>query len=122
MERRADERFKVQFETRVTVLGDQRQSAFARVSDISNSGICVDLPFQLESGEIVELEMADSTLYGLVVYSIPDSSLFRTGIEASRVLLGATNLSGILQRVLLEALPEMPGLTPLEYSSASISD
>jgi len=110
MERRADERFKVQFETRVTVLGDQRHSALGRVTDISNSGISVDLPFQLEAGDLVELEMADSTLYGQVVYSHKESSLFRTGIEASRVLLGGTELSSILQRVLMDALPEMPGL------------
>jgi hypothetical protein len=115
MERRADERFQVQFETRVTVLGDQRHSALARVTDISNSGISVDLPFQTVAGDLVELEMADSTLYGQVVYSNvvysnKESSLFRTGIEASRVLLGGTELSSILQRVLMDAVPEMPGL------------
>ena len=59
---------------------------------------------------MVELEMADSTLYGQVVYSHNESQLFRTGIEASRVLLGGTELSSILQRVLLDTLPEMPGL------------
>jgi hypothetical protein len=110
MERRGDERFKVQFETRVTVLGDQRHSALGRVTDISNSGISVELPFQLAEGDLVELEMADSTVYGQVVYSNHESPLFRTGIEASRVLLGGTELSSILQRVLLETLPEMPGL------------
>ena len=114
MERRADERFKVQFETRVTVLGTQTQSSFGRVSDISNSGISVELPFPLAAGDKVELEMADSTIYGQVIYSHPDDSLFRVGIEASRVLLGATNLSGILERVLLESAPEMPGLVAAE--------
>ncbi len=87
----------------------------ARVTDISNSGISVDLPFQTVAGDLVELEMADSTLYGQVVYSNvvysnKESSLFRTGIEASRVLLGGTELSSILQRVLMDAVPEMPGL------------
>jgi hypothetical protein len=74
----------------------------------------VVLPFRLTAGDLVELELADSTLYGHVVYSHPDNSSFRTGIEASRVLLGATNLSGILQRVLMEAVPETPGLVPFE--------
>jgi hypothetical protein len=114
MERRVDERFRVQFETKVTVLSDQGQSAFGRVSDISDSGISVDLPFLLAAGDMVQLEMADSTLYGYVIYSTPNDALFRTGIEASRVLLGATNLSGILQRVLMEAVPETPGLVPFE--------
>jgi hypothetical protein len=110
MERRGDERFKLRFETRVTVLDDQRRSALGQVSDISNSGISVDLPFRLEAGDMVELELADSTLYGSVVYSNPNDSSFRTGIEASRVLLGSTSLSSILQRILLEALPEISGL------------
>lgn len=114
MERRLEERFKVQFETKVTVLGDQGRASFGRVSDISDSGISVDLPFRLAAGDLVELEMADSTLYGQVIYSTLDNSLFRTGIEANRVLLGATNLSAILQRVLMEAVPEMPGLVPFE--------
>jgi hypothetical protein len=114
MERRVDERFRIQFEARLTVLSDRGQSSVCRVSDISNSGISVDLPFPLAAGDMVQLEMADSTLYGHVVYSTLDNSLFRTGIEASRVLLGETSLSGILQKVLMETVPEMPGLAPYE--------
>jgi hypothetical protein len=114
MERRAHERVKVQFETTVTVVGDQRHAALGRVSDISNSGISVDLPFEVAAGALVELEMADSMLYGSVIYSNPDNSSFRTGIKASRVLLGGTDLSSILQRVLMESLPSIPGLLPSE--------
>lgn len=114
MERRADERYPVQFEAKVTALGDQRRSAFGRVSDISNSGIRVDLPFPLAAGDLVELEMADSTVYGRVVYSIPENSLFRTGVEASRVVLGATDLSILLQQVLQETMPQMPGVETAE--------
>jgi hypothetical protein len=112
MERRVDERYQVQFEVRVTATGDRRHSAVGRVSDISKSGISVGLPFQLAADEMVEIEIADSTLYGHVIYSQPDNELFRTGIEASRVVLGATGLANILQRVLLENLPEIPGLEP----------
>jgi len=73
------------------------------------------LPFQMAAGDLVELEMADSTLYGNVIYSNPDdNSSFRTGIEASRALLGMTDLSSILQRVPMEAVPKMPGLSPSE--------
>jgi hypothetical protein len=70
----------------VTVAGDRGQSAVGRVSNISNSGISVALPFQLAAGEMVEIEIADSTLYGHVIYSRPDGALIRTGIEASRVM------------------------------------
>jgi hypothetical protein len=114
MERRAHERYKVQFEVKVTVLDEQAHSAFGYLADISSSGISVVLPFRLTAGDLVELELADSTLYGHVVYCHPDNSSFRTGIEASRVMLGATELSGILQRVLMEALVSLPGLLPAE--------
>jgi len=114
MERRADERYQVQFEARVTAATDPSHSGVGRVSDISNSGISVGLPFQLAAGETVEIEIADSTLYGHVIYSQPENSLFRTGIEAIRVVLGPTGLSSLLQRVLMETMPEIPGLEPTE--------
>jgi hypothetical protein len=115
MERRAHERYEVQFETRVTVLGnDQGHSAFGHISDISATGLSVNLPFQLAAGDMVELELADSTLYGQVVYSNPDYSSFRTGIEASRVMLGSTNLASILQRILMEQMPSIQGLQTAE--------
>jgi hypothetical protein len=110
MERRAYERYKVQFEVKVTVIDEQAHSAFGHVADISNSGISVVLPFRLSAGDLVELELADSTVYGHVVYAHPDNSSFRAGIEASRVMLGATELAGFLQRTLMETLPAIPGL------------
>ncbi len=109
MERRTEERYEVRFETKVTARG---QSVSGRVSNISESGISVGLPFQLSPGDAVELEMADSTVYGHVVYSNKESDYFRTGIHASRVALGETSLSSLLQRVLIETLPLTPGLEP----------
>jgi len=107
MERRTEERYEIRFETKVTALG---RSASGRVSNISESGISVDLPFQLSAGDAVELEMADSKIYGHVIYSQPGNSSFRTGIQASRVALGETSLSSVLQKVLIETLPLTPGL------------
>ncbi len=109
MERRTEERYEVRFEAKVTATG---RLALARVSNISESGISVDLPFQLAPGDSVELEMADSTIYGHVVYSKPGNSTFPTGIQASRVALGGTDLSTVLQKVLMENLPLIPGLEP----------
>jgi hypothetical protein len=114
MERRTNARFEVQFEARVTVASDRSHSVFGRVSDISSSGLCVVLPFQLAAADTVEIEIADSLLLGRVIYSTPNNSLFRTGIEATRVVLGATDLSSLLQRILSETLPEIPGLESTE--------
>jgi hypothetical protein len=113
MERRSEERYQVQFGAKVTVAGDRGLSAVGRVSDISNSGINVGLPFELAAGEVVEIEIADSTLYGLVIYSRRDNSVFHTGIELIQVVLGTTEESGVLQKVLIETTPEIPGLEPI---------
>jgi hypothetical protein len=51
------------------------------------SGISAALPFQLEAGEMVEIEIADSMLYGHVIYSRPDDALFRAGIGASFIAM-----------------------------------
>lgn len=111
MERRQQERYQVRFETKVTANG---RTAPGRVSNISKSGISIDLPFQLAPGEPVELEMADSTVYGHVIYCNNEGDHFHTGILASRVALGGTSLSSLLQRVLMETLPLTPGLERTE--------
>ncbi len=60
MERRLHPRARVQFETRVTNLRT-KQSVLGRTCDISESGISVVQPLQLAAGDVVELEMADSS-------------------------------------------------------------
>jgi hypothetical protein len=112
MERRAEERYEVQFEARVTSVGDCSHSGVGLVADISSSGISICLPVQLRAGDMVAVEIADSMVYGHVIYSKPDGSSYRTGIEAIRVLLGGTDLSHLLQRILMERLPGIPGLEP----------
>jgi len=108
-DRRQHQRFQVQFEAKVTKQG-QRESVRGRVLDISQSGLSVDLPVQLAPGDAMELEMADSVISGRVVHATAGESGFRTGVEVVRVTLGATDLSYLLQRTLLEVLPATPGL------------
>ena len=113
MDRRLHQRVAVQFEARVTT--SKNPDGFRTiVSDISPSGVCLALPIQFAPGEPVRVEMADSTLSGNVIYSNPESSSFRTGIEVKQVELGSTDLSHLLQRTLTEILPETAGLEPIE--------
>ena len=114
MDRRLHERVNVQFEARITNLNDPGHSACGTVSDISRSGISVTMPMQLATGDMVELEMADSTLCGHVVYCNPEGALFRTGVEVELVRLGETALSQLLQRTLIEAMPSLPGIEPAQ--------
>ncbi len=112
-ERRLHQRYQVQYEARVTKRG-QRESTRGRVLDISQSGMSLDLPIQLEPGDAVQLEMADSVVTARVAHSTPEGSSYRTGIEVIRVTLGATDLSYLLQRTLLDVLPATPGLETVE--------
>jgi hypothetical protein len=80
-----------------------------RVDDISKAGVCVVLPRQLAPGDLVELHMADSLLFGHVIFCNPQSGEFRTGIEIERVLLGETDPSLVLQSLLAT---ESPTLAP----------
>ena len=85
-----------------------------RVSDISKSGISVVLPLQLAAGDLVNLEMADSRLAGRVIYSNPENTMFRVGIEVDRIDLGDSDLANLLQRTLRDSIPGMPGLETSE--------
>jgi len=50
-------------------------------------------------------------LYGLVNYSMPKRSYFRTGIEVVQVLIG--DLSQVLRATLEEAMPDVEWLETL---------
>jgi hypothetical protein len=112
MERRLHERYQVHFEAKVTVVKNRERFALGQVTDLSKAGISVSLPLQLEPGDQVQVEMADSVLTGHVEYCNPESGKFRIGIEVERVRLGGTGLSSLLQRTLLEEMPGVPGLEP----------
>ena len=110
MDRRFDERYPTSLAAQITMIENQELSASGHVSDISKSGVCLRIPLQLSPGDLVRLEMAESILYGRVAYSALEGTLFRTGIEVYRVVLGGTNLSDILRGILKEEMPTVPGV------------
>ncbi len=116
MDRRLNDRSPAQFPVRVTEVQNPGSSSTAQVSDISEYGICVALPFGITPGTAVRLTMTDSVMFGFVAYSGPEGPLFRTGIEIEQVLIGGSDLSRLLRAALREALPKTRGL---EESSAS---
>jgi len=103
--------------------------------DISESGIGVCLPLQLTPGSLVQLEIADSVLYGFVAHSRewapmsepsfarnkswigesessaagapPLGRFFRTGIEVVEVLIGTSGLSQLLKANFEERMPSL---------------
>jgi hypothetical protein len=114
MDRRSHERWVADFEVQVTDLRDPDHAVSGRVRDISQSGICAMLPLSFTPGSSIRLKMADSVVFGHVVYSNAEGAVYRTGIEVAQVLLGGTDLSRILQRTLRETAPGTLGLEPPE--------
>ena len=87
-------------------------SASGEVMDISESGIGVYVPLKFTPGSVVELNINDSVLFGVVAYSRPEHSFFRTGVEVWQVLLGPSALAELLKATLQEKMPNQK----LEYS------
>jgi hypothetical protein len=105
VDRRLHNRALADLDVQVIRLTKHQQSVAGRLADISKSGVCLILPCELRPGELVKLEVADSTLFGYVVYSKWKRQAFRTGVEAERVLLGGTDLAQLLQAVLQNTMP-----------------
>jgi PilZ domain len=122
MERRQHERFRVQFEVRVTRLDEEKQAVLGRVTDASNSGLSIVLPLDLAPRDLVQLEMADSVLYAHVIHCASEGSgaegaEFRIGVEVERVLLGTTELASLLKKTLIDVMPDTKGLEQSEVYS-----
>jgi len=105
VDRRLHNRALADLDVELIRLNKQEQSIAGRLEDISEAGICLILPTELLTEELVRLEAADSTVFGHVVYSTWTRNAFRTGIELERVLLGATDLADLLRSALQETMP-----------------
>ena len=105
MDRRVHERHIAHLQVRLTDLASPEVSASGQGIDISESGIGVYLPLKFTSGSVVELNINDSALFGVVTYSVPERSFFRTGIEVWRVLIGHSDLAEHLKATLQERMP-----------------
>ena len=110
MERRQHPRRLADLDIRVTDLHAGLTYA-GHVADLSRTGLGVFLASQLPDGTPLRLEAADSVLYGFVVSSVTqEDARVRTGIELQQVLIGATDLSRVLEHNLRAFLPEVTGL------------
>ena len=116
MERRFDDRYLTGLgltaaQVRVTDLTTPDRAGDGRMTDISGSGMGVVVPFELKPGDILQLDVDDSRLFGFVVHAAPEADGYRVGIELQRVLIGGTDLSRLLHQTLQSALPELPGVS-----------
>jgi hypothetical protein len=144
MDRRLHDRTQVAFQVRVTLISNSAFSAEGEAIDMSRSGIGVSLPIQFPSGSLVQLDIADSVLYGFVAYArslppsastsfarnkvwigasesneggdgLPERSFYHTGIEVVEVLIGSSGLSQLLKTTFEETMPNVQ----MTYSGAA---
>jgi hypothetical protein len=149
MDKRHSYRQSVAFQVRVTAMANPGMTVLGETLDMSDSGIGVCLPLQLAPGSLVQLEIADSVLYGFVANSrewapmsepffarnkswideaesssgaAPSSGrFFRTGIEVVEVLIGTSGLSQLLKANFEEKMPSLQ-MTYAGQSSKDISN
>ena len=146
MEKRHSYRQPVAFQVRVTAMANPGTTVLGETLDMSDSGIGVCLPLQLAPGSLVQLEIADSVLYGFVANTrewapmsepsfarnkswIGESEsstaaapslgrFFRTGIEVVEVLIGTSGLSQLLKANFEEKMPNLQ----MTFSGQSCKD
>jgi hypothetical protein len=80
------------------------------MTDLSNSGMSVLVPIELAAGDIVQLQIEDSTLFGFVMHASREGGSSRAGIELQRVLIGGSDLAKVLCGALRQVMPALPGV------------
>jgi hypothetical protein len=104
------DRYPTDLQVRVTEIEDRDFSASGQVIDISDAGFGVYLPLRFEPGSAVRLNLQDNVLYGFILYSTPERSYFRTGIEVVQVLIVDSEPS----QLLAEMQKKIPDLERLQ--------
>jgi hypothetical protein len=112
MNRRFDNRYPAALQATVADLAIPDRVATGQIVDVSQSGLCAVIQLQFAMGTIVKVRIGDSALFGHVTYCQEDGARFRTGIELVRVLIGESDLSRIVNAMLVEAMPNTPGVRP----------
>jgi hypothetical protein len=110
MEQRLDQRWPANLDIALTSVENPRETTAGRIVDVSESGIRVRVPLQFLPGAIVKLEVADCVLFGQVVHCCHYSSAYEVGMEVVRVLIGQSDRARLVNSVLAESMPELPGV------------
>jgi hypothetical protein len=114
VDQRFHQRWPAHLHATVTDLAVPGHSMRARAVDLSESGLCLIVPEALKIGSIIEVKIEDCTLFGHVIYCQAEAPSFRAGIEVVRVLIGESDLSRLIHRVLAESMPNKPGINAID--------
>jgi PilZ domain len=111
MEQRQHPRWPANLDVALTRVDEPRDTTTGRIVNVSESGIRVRVSMQVLPGAIVKLEMAECVLFGQVIHCCHYSSAYELGIEVVRVLIGQSDLARLVNAVLAESMPTLPGVT-----------
>lgn len=109
MDRRLDERYQTNLAVTVTDIATPNQVASGYIVNVSQSGACAELSMRFAAGAIVKVQVADCVLFGHVTFC-EDAPSLRTGIEIVRVLIGESDLAGLVNGILADVMPNTPGV------------
>jgi hypothetical protein len=109
MEQRLEERYQTNLAVTVTDIAAPDRVASGQIVNVSQSGICACLSMRLAVGAAVKVQIEDCKLFGHVTYC-DEEPAFRTGIEIVRVLIGESDLSRLVNAILAETMPKIPGV------------
>jgi hypothetical protein len=115
MDRRLDRRHQTNLAVTVTEIADPGRVASGQIVEISQSGISANISRHLVLGASVKVQLADCVLFGRVT-SCDEEPAFRVVIEVVEVLLGESDLSRLVNAILVNVMPTMPGIIPCQPS------
>ena len=108
MERRDDPRLPTELSGSATLLGGPKDGGPGKrlsvwIEDVSEGGLRFVTSEALECGAFLVIHIEDSTLFGQVRYCQGGNSDYRVGVLVERMLIGASNLSTLIESMLTAA-------------------
>lgn len=110
MDQRVQARIPAYLEICVTEIR-KGTSATGQVVDVSEGGLCILVDLALAPSDLVQLQVADTSLFGQVAWVAEDEQPLRIGVAVFQVLLGTSDLSRLMESVLTQTMPMTPGLS-----------
>lgn len=111
MGRRHSARQPACFNVTLADLAEREPPVTAFISNVSQRGVCIVLPIALNIGQDVRMQIAQTALFGMVVYSTAEGDFFRTGISVQLPVAGTTGVSELLRTMLTPVDPVVPERT-----------
>lgn len=103
MDRRRFPRYPTNLEVTVIEFARPAASSSGIITDISEGGVRIQLEQYIAPGALIRLDLVDSMFWGHVVHARAEPGGYSMGIEVEKVLMGGSDISRLLQRVLEES-------------------